>query len=401
MNYVIVGGWAAGIAAAQQLRRLEPLSTVTIVDTEPVPYYARPDLIDYIAGRKTKDLLPMHDTHWYMQNGFALLSGQTVTTIDVSGHRCILNDGSDLKYDRLLLSAGASPFIPPLPGVTQSRVLALRTLADADKLLAWIAPGANAVVVGGGVLGLEAARAITERGMTASVIEYAPHLLPHQLDDFSAAMLDERLQSFGITTLLNAESQEVLTGDRGATGILLKNGRSVRGDFVLFSTGVRPNIAIARDAGLAVGKGVQVDDTMQTSAPDIYAAGDIAEHRGRVYGIIPPCLEQAKIAAQNMVKPGSAQYAGSIMSNSLKVVGLEVLSMGNINPGINLNADEIVAHNHESYRKVVLEAGIITGLILYGTTVGARPLQQALRAHADLSLFKNELTHIDWDFASM
>ena len=237
--------------------------------------------------------------------------------------------------------------------------------------------------------------------MTASVIEYAPHLLSHQLDDFSAAMLDERLQSFGITTLLNAESQEVLTGDRGATGILLKNGQSVRGEFVLFSTGVRPNIAIARDAGLAVGKGVQVDDTMQTSAPDIYAAGDIAEHRGRVYGIIPPCLEQARIAAQNMVQPGSAQYAGSIMSNSLKVVGLEVLSMGNINPGVGLNVDEIVAHDHESYRKVVLEGGIITGLILYGTTVGARLLQQALRTHADLSLFKNKLAHIDWDFAGM
>jgi nitrite reductase (NADH) large subunit len=401
MTYVIAGGWAAGTAAAQHLRKLDPSSAITIVDVESVAYYPRPDLIDYLAGRKSRDQLFMHATSWYSENGISLISGRRVVHVHAAEHEVTLDDGTVLSYDKLLLANGASPFVPPLPGADQDGVFTLRTLADADALLSRIVPGATVVVVGGGLLGLEAARALAERGMRAVVIEFAGRLLPNQLDERSAELLVEHLRSLGITALLGAETQQILSGDHGAAGVLLKDGRLAPGEFVLFSTGVRPNVSVAREAGIATGRGIQVDDSMQTSAPDVYAAGDVVEHRGRVYGIVPPCLEQARVAAQNMVSPGTAAYEGSIMSSSLKTCGIDVLSMGNVNPTQEQHVDVIQAQGQRTYRKVVLEDGIITGVILYGTTTGAQQLQQAIRSHANLAAFQEQLADIDWDFSAM
>jgi nitrite reductase (NADH) large subunit len=401
MTYVIAGGWAAGTAAAQHLRKLDPSSAITIVDVESVAYYPRPDLIDYLAGRKSRDQLFMHATSWYSENGISLISGRRVVHVHAAEHEVTLDDGTVLSYDKLLLANGASPFVPPLRGADQDGVFTLRTLADADALLSRIVPGATVVVVGGGLLGLEAARALAERGMRAVVIEFAGRLLPNQLDERSAELLVEHLRSLGITALLGAETQQILSGDHGAAGVLLKDGRLAHSEFVLFSTGVRPNVSVAREAGIATGRGVQVDDSMQTSAPDVYAAGDVVEHRGRVYGIVPPCLEQARVAAQNMVSPGTAVYEGSIMSSSLKTCGIDVLSMGNVNPTQEQHVDVIQAQGQQTYRKVVLEDGIIVGVILYGTTNGARQLQQAMRSHANLAAFREQLADIDWDFSAM
>jgi nitrite reductase (NADH) large subunit len=401
MTYVIAGGWAAGTAAAQHLRKLDPMSAITIVDVESVAYYPRPDLIDYLAGRKSRDQLFMHATSWYSENGITLISGRRVVHVHVAEHEVTLDDGTALSYDKLLLANGASPFVPPLPGAEQVGVFTLRTLDDADAVLSRVVPGATVVVVGGGLLGLEAARALAERGMRAVVIEFAGRLLPNQLDERSAEMLVEHLRSLGITALLGAETQQILSGDHGAAGVLLKDGRLAHGEFVLFSTGVRPNVSVAREAGITTGRGVQVDDSMQTSAPDVYAAGDVVEHRGRVYGIVPPCLEQARVAAQNMVSPGTAAYEGSIMSSSLKTCGIDVLSMGNVNPTQEQRVHVIQAQGQQTYRKVVLQDGIIVGVILYGTTSGAKQLQQAMRSHADLGAFQEQLADIDWDFSGM
>ena len=401
MRYLIAGGWVAGTAAAQHLRKLDPSSEITIVDAESVAYYPRPDLIEYLAGRKSKDQLIVHGASWYGENRITLISGRRIMHVHAIEHEVTLDDGTVLSYDRLLLANGASPFVPPLPGIDQAGVFTLRTLDDADTLLARIVPGATVVVVGGGLLGLEAARALAERGMKASVIEFAGRLLPNQLDERSAEMLVEHLQGLGVTALLGAECQQIVSGEHGAAGVLLKDGRLAQGEFVLFSTGVRPNVTVAREADIATGRGVQVNDSMQTSAPDVYAAGDVVEHRGRVYGIIPPCLEQARVAAQNMVSPGTATYEGSIMSSSLKTCGIDVLSMGNINPTQEKHVQVIQAQGQQTYRKVVLENGIIVGVILYGTTNGGRQLQQALRSHADLMAFQDRLTDLDWDFAGM
>jgi len=401
MKYLIAGGWAAGTAAAQHLRKLDPSSEITVVDAESVAYYPRPDLIEYLAGRKSKDQLIMHGAKWYGETRITLISGRRIMHVHAIEHEVTLDDGTAISYDKLLLANGASPFVPPLPGADQVGVFTLRTLDDADALLARIVPDANVVVVGGGLLGLEAARALAERGMRPSVIEFASRLLPNQLDERSAEMLVEHLQGLGVTALLGAESQQILSGEHGTAGVLFKDGRLAQGEFVLFSTGVRPNVTVAREANIATGRGVQVDDSMQTSAPDVYAAGDVVEHRGRVYGIIPPCLEQARVAAQNMVSPGTATYEGSIMSSSLKTCGIDVLSMGNINPTQEQHVQVIQAQRQQTYRKVVLENGIMVGVILYGTTNGARQLQQALRSHANLMAFQDRLTDPDWDFAGM
>lgn len=401
MKYVIAGGWTAGTAAAQHLRKLDPSSEITIVDAESVAYYPRPDLIDYLAGRKSREQLTVHAANWYDENRITLTNRRRIIRMRAAEHEATLDDGTILSYDKLLLANGASPFVPPLPGADQAGVFTLRTLDDADTLLGHVVPGGAVVVVGGGLLGLEAARALAERGMRATVIEFASRLLPNQLDERSAEMLVEHLRSLSVTALLGAESQQILSGEHGAAGVLLKDGRIARGEFVLFSTGVRPNVTVAREAGIATGRGVQVDDSMQTSAPDVYAAGDVVEHRGRVYGIVPPCLEQARVAAQNMVSPGTATYEGSIMSSSLKTCGINVLSMGNVNPTQEQHVQAIQAQGQQSYRKVVLENGIIVGVILYGTTNGARQLQQAIGSHADLGAFQDRLVDIDWDFAGM
>jgi len=401
MKYLIAGGWTAGTAAAQHLRKLDPPSDITIVDAESVAYYSRPDLIDYLAGRKSRDQLSVHATSWYEENRITLISGRRIIRIRAAQHEATLDDGTVLPYDKLLLANGASPFVPPLPGSNQAGVFTLRTLNDADALLERAVPDATVVVVGGGVLGLEAARSLTERGMRATVIEFAGRLLPNQLDQRSADMLVEHLRSLGVTVLLGAESQQVVPGERGAAGVSLKDGRIAQGEFVLFSTGVRPNVVVAQEAGISTGRGIQVDDEMQTSVPDVYAAGDVVEHRGRVYGLIPPCLEQARVATQNMVSHGTATYEGSIMSSSLKTCGIDVLSMGNINPTQEQHVQVITAQGQQIYRKVVLENGIIVGAILYGTTNGARQLQQALRSHANLVAFEDRLTDLDWDFTGM
>lgn len=401
MNYLIAGGWTAGTSAAQHLRKLDPSSNITIVDAESSSYYSRPDLIDYLAGRKSKDQIIVHGAGWYSENRITLIGGHRIVHIEVLKHKATLDDGGVLSYDKLLLANGASPFVPPLPGADQAGVFTLRTIDDADALLASVIPGAVVLVVGGGVLGLEAAKAFTERGMSALVVEYAGRLLPNQLDERAAELLVEHLQSLGITALLGAESQQIASGSHGATGVLLKDGRLAQGEFVLFSTGVRPNIAIAREAGIAAGRGVQVDDFMQTSAPDVFAAGDVAEHRGHVYGIIPPCLEQARVAAQNMASPGTATYQGSIMSSSLKTCGIDVLSMGNVNPTQEQDVQVIQAQRGQIYRKIVLEHGIIVGIILYGTTTGAQQLQRAMRSHGDVTAFRDRLGDIDWDFAGI
>ena len=401
MRYVVAGGWTTGTTAAQQLRKLDPSAEIVIVDAEPVPYYGRPDLIDYIAGRKSRDQLFMHDAAWYAENALALMSGRRLVAAEPAEHRITLDDGAILSYDRLLLANGASPFVPPVPGRELPGVLTLRTLDDADNVLANIRPGETAVVIGGGVLGLEVARAITERGMSATVVEFASRLLPNQLDEYGASLLVEHLKTLNITPIAAAESEKILEGEKGAAGVVLKDGRVLPGSFVLFSIGVRPNILIAQQAGIDTGRGVKVNDFMQTSAPDIYAAGDVAEHRGRVYGVIPPCLEQARIAAQNMVSPGSATYEGSVMSSSLKTCGVDVLSMGLVNPSPEQNVEVITAKGTATYRKVVLDQGTIVGAILYGTTIGAQPLQRAMRAHAKLDQFRERLQDPDWDLSGI
>lgn len=400
-RYLIAGGWTAGIAAAQRLRALDPSSDITVVEAEPELYYARPDLIDYIAGRKTRSQLMMHDLAWYAENGISLIRAHRVQSIAPQNHQVTLEDGTSLSYDRLLLSNGASPFVPPLPGANEPGVFTLRTLSDADSMLERIAPGQNVVIVGGGVLGLEVARAFTERGMNATVIENSGRLLSRQLDQASADMLADHLHGLGITAFLNAECQEITVRDHEATGVLIKDGRTAIGAFVLLSTGVRPNLDLAKEAGIATGRGIQVDDSLQTSAPDVYAAGDVIEHRSRLYGIIPPCLEQARVAAQNMFVPGSATYEGSVMSNSLKTCGVEVLSMGNVNPTEDQHLQTIVAREDGVYRKVVLDGGTLVGVILYGTTAGARQLQQAMRSAADVTRFQEQLADIHWDGSEM
>ena len=292
MRHVIVGNGVAGVTAAQELVRSDPAAEVHIFGAEPYPYYRRPLLWEFIAGQLEQDALYFRPAEWYAGRGIHLHLGTQVTSLDPSAHRITLADGSSVQYDRLLLATGGRPSIPACEGTGNEGVFTLRTLDDALAIKAHAQQVSTAVVIGGGLLGLETARALHTAGLDVTVVEFFPYLLPRQLDLEGAQVLQSLLEAQGLHVLTGGTTEAIL-GDGRATGIRLKDGRLVPGELVLFSTGIRSEVALAQAAGLSVNRGIVVDQRLQTSVEDIFAAGDAAEFEGRVYGIIPPAIEQA------------------------------------------------------------------------------------------------------------
>jgi nitrite reductase (NADH) large subunit len=401
MIYVIVGNGVAGVTAAQSIVRADPSAEVHIFGAEPYPYYRRPLLWEFIAGQIEQDELTFRPPEWYTQRGIRLHLGVRVTTLDPAAHRLTLADGSQADYDRALLATGGRPFVPPCEGTDKEGVFTLRTLDDARAIRAYAQQVATAVVIGGGLLGLETARALHTAGLGVTVVEFFPYLLPRQLDQEGAQVLQSLLEAQGLQVITGATTEAVL-GDVCADCIRLKDLRIVGGDLVLFSTGIRSEVSLAQEAGLEVHRGIVVDGHLQTSAEDIFAAGDAAEFDGRVYGIIPPAIEQARVAAANMVAPGSTTYAGTLPTTTLKVAGAELTSLGEcVVEGAEYtqlrHADPAAGH----YRKVVLRDGRIVGAILLNDKERTKPITRLVERRADVSAFADRLLDDDFDLKSL
>ncbi|MGA9350671.1 MAG: FAD-dependent oxidoreductase, partial [Anaerolineae bacterium] len=306
MHFVIIGNGVAGVTAARALS--EGGAEVEVYTQEAHHYYPRPRLQRFLAGEIELEDLYLYSPAWYEGQGIAVHLGAEVMGLDPTAKRIALaactersrSNGCEVSYDRLLLATGSRPFIPPIEGVDKEGVFTLRTIEDALAIRRWAEGAKRAVVVGGGLLGLEAARALMVLGLRVTVLEYESYLLQRQLDAEGGALLRKLIGAMGIEVALNASSQAIL-GDGQATGVLLQDGRTIEGDLILISTGIRSNVKLAQEAGLEVHRGVVVDEHLRTSAEDIYAAGDVAEFQGRVYGIIPAALEQARTAALNML----------------------------------------------------------------------------------------------------
>jgi len=401
MIYVIVGNGVAGVTAAQSIVRADPSAEVHIFGAEPYPYYRRPLLWEFIAGQIEQDELIFRPPEWYDQRGIHLHLGVRATTLDPAAHRLTLADGSQADYDRALLATGGRPFVPPCEGTDKEGVFTLRTLDDARAIKAYARQVATAVVIGGGLLGLETARALHTAGLDVTVVEFFPYLLPRQLDQEGAQVLQSLLEAQGLQVITGATTEAVL-GDVCADCIRLKDLRIVGGDLVLFSTGIRSEVSLAQEAGLEVHRGIVVDGHLQTSAEDIFSAGDAAEFDGRVYGIIPPAIEQARVAAANMVAPGSATYAGTLPTTTLKVAGAELTSLGECV----VEGDEYTQLRHADpaaghYRKVVLRDGRIVGAILLNDKERTRPITRLVERRADVSAFTDRLLDDDFDLKSL
>ncbi len=401
MRYAIVGSGVAGTTAAQTIARADPSGEIDLFGGEAYPYYRRPQLWALIAGELEQDALYYRPVDWYAKRGIRLRLGSNVAAIDRDGHRLTMDDGSTSAYDRVLLATGARPFVPPIAGVQKEGVFALRTLDDALAIKAYAQEVESAVVVGGGLLGLETARALNAAGLEVTVVEFYTHLLPRQLDVEGAAVLQALLEEQGLRIITGARTEAVM-GNGRASGIKLQGDVQVGGGLILFSTGVRCEVALAKAAGLQTNRGIIVDSHLETSDEDIFAAGDSTEFRGRVYGIIPPAIEQARVAAANMVDPGSASYAGSVPLTILKVAGAELTSIGDsLGQG-----EDVVALRHmdlpaRHYRKLVLQHGRIIGAILLNDRDRAKIVRQLIERGVDVSARGEQLLDDRFDLGSL
>jgi nitrite reductase (NADH) large subunit len=335
MKYVIVGNGVAGVTAAQTIVGADPDAKVQLFGQEPFPYYRRPLLWELIAGQIEEDAIYFRPPGWYAERGIQVHLGIRATSLDPAAHVVTLQPSSDrprtngktVEYDRLLLATGGYPFVPPCEGTDKEGVFTLRTLVDARAIKMYAQNASTAVVIGGGLLGLETARALRTAGMEVTVIEFFPYLLPRQLDAEGAQVLQSLLEAQGLKIITGGATEAIAGKDRAAC-VVLRDRREILGEMVLFSTGIRSEVVLAQMAGLDVDRGTVVDDQLQTSANDVFAAGDAAEFDGQVYGIIPAAIEQARVAAANMVAPGSRSYAGTLPATTLKIAGAELTSLG-------------------------------------------------------------------------
>jgi nitrite reductase (NADH) large subunit len=401
MKHVIVGSGVAGVTAAQAIRQADADAEIHLFGAEPYPYYRRPQLWEFIAGQIEQGALTYRPAEWYAERGIELHLGTEVTALAPAAHHIVLASGGQVAYDRLLLATGARSFIPPCEGTEKDGVFALRSLDDALAIKAYARGIDTAIVVGGGLLGLETARALHTAGLDVTVVEFFPYLLPRQLDEEGAQVLEALLKAQGLHVITSATTTAIL-GVPCADCIQLQSGAKVTGDMVLFSTGVRSDVTLAKEADLKVNRGVIVDEHLQTSAEDIYAAGDVAEFDGKVYGIIPPAIEQARVAAANMVEPRSVTYNGTMPSTTLKVAGAELTTLGEaLAEGEEYTqlrrADAALGH----YRKIVLHDGQVVGAILLNDKERTQPVRQLIERGVDVSAYADQLLNDDFNLKSL
>lgn len=400
MNVLILGNGLAGTLAAKTLRELDPAVAIDVLGEEPYPYYPRPNLIEYLAGRRSRDKIYAFPEGWAERQRIGHRLGERARRILPAAKKVETASGAALSYDALLVATGARAALPPLPGIDQAGVFALRTLDDADALLGHLEGRRRVAVLGGGLLGLEIARALRGRGAEVEVVEFFDRLLPRQLDPPAAAVLRAQLERSGISVRLGAVAKEVL-GDGTVRGLRFETGPDLETEAVVVAAGIKPEVGLAAEAGLRVGRGIIVDDQMKTSEPGIFAAGDVAEHGGRVYGIVPAAFEQARVAASAILGLDRS-YGGTVPFNTLKVAGLAVTSAGEIDavgPGLESHVRSDPASG--LHKKIVLQEGRLIGAIWMGTTKGAAEIVRLVSLKRDVETIKKALIEDDFDFTEI
>ncbi|MCS3804189.1 nitrite reductase (NADH) large subunit [Chromobacterium alkanivorans] len=367
---VVVGNGMAGIRTVEELLTLAPdLYDITVFGAEPHPNYNRIQLSPVLAGEQTFDDIVLNPRSWYAERGIALHTGKTVVELDRARRLVRADDGGVAHYDRLLLATGSLPVMLPLPGRDLAGVIGYRDIRDTETMLAASVGGGRAVVIGGGLLGLEAAYGLKQRGMEVTVVHLADWLLERQLDPVAARLLQASLEARGLRILLGRQTAALLDDGRGAVAAAkLSDGETLEAKLVVMAVGIRPNIALAAAAGLHCERGVVVSDALQTFDPRIYAVGECVSHRGVCYGLVAPLFEQAKVCANHLAQLGSSRYQGSVMATKLKVTGVDLFSAGDFIGGD--GCDEIVLSDPAGglYKKLVLREDKLVGVCLYGDT---------------------------------
>jgi nitrite reductase (NADH) large subunit len=359
---VILGAGIAGMTAAEEARRQASTVEITLVSRELSLPYFRLNLTRFLAGEVEEDDLLIQHQEWFDAQKITYLSGEA-QFIDRDARKVMLRDGKQLDYDRLIMANGAHPFIPPIPGTNRDGVMVLRTLEHARKMISSLTPGCRAVCIGGGLLGLETAWALKQRGAEVTVLEGFDWLLPRQLPPAAAALLFTHLEKQQMTIKCGVQVQE-FTGDETVRGVLLEDGTEIPAELVILATGVRPNSHLARQCGLKVKQGVVVNDHLFTSDEHILAAGDVSEHQGKVYGIWPASYAQGLVAGAIAVG-ASGEFPGLPMTNRIKVLDVDLFSIGQIQ-AIDASTRLLGVEENGSYRGLACHDGQVVGAVLYG-----------------------------------
>ena len=388
-RYVIAGNGIAGTTAARAIRDSGPEGRIDIYTDERLPMYSRPRLPELIAGSAQERDILIYPEQWYAGRRIGLHLQNGLTSIDASAGTATAASGASIPYDVLLLANGSRCFVPPIPGADKRNVFTLRSVDDAEAIRAAALSRERAVVVGGGLLGIEAGNGLRLLGLKVTIVEVFPRLLPRQLDTAGADMLQRRLESLGFEFRLDAKCR-AMVGEDTAHTLMLESGEGLACGLVLVSAGVRPCLELARTAGVNVARGVVVDDRMAASVPGIYAAGDVAEHRGVVYGIWPAAQQQGAVAGAN-IAGGQATYEGTVPATSLKVAGIDLVSVGDIDAD---GKKQAIVHQDDqalTYRKLVFDDDRLAGAILLGDSKGGWEIQGAIARHKDVSPLLDEL----------
>ena len=407
MKLVMVGNGMAGVRTLEELLKLAPdLFDITVFGSEIHPNYNRILLSPVLAGEQTLDEIILNPLTWYQDNGIALHTGCTVTQVDrVKREVHAQNlDGTQVvkPYDRLLLATGSNPFMLPIPGKDLKGVLAYRDIADTQAMIDAAKQYKEAVVIGGGLLGLEAANGLMKRGMQVTVVHGAEWLMERQLDKVAGGLLQESLEERGMKFLMRAQTQELKAdADGRVSAVCFKDGSHVNAQLVVMAVGIRPNTALAESMRLHCDRGIVVSDTLQTvTDPRIYAVGECASHRGIAYGLVAPLFEQGKVLATHLAQMGIGRYTGSLTSTKLKVTGIDLFSAGDFmgnngaaTPGLADDTEEIILSDpHDGvYKKLVIRNDQLVGACLFGDTVDGSWYFKLLREGRNVADIRDKL----------
>ena len=388
---VVVGNGMAGVACVEQILKYRHDFEITIFGDETQVNYNRILLSSVLAGEKSDGDIVLNDLDWYRRNKIDLRVGIRIVSVDARGKTVTGDDGSVVPFDKLLLATGSVPLIPSIDEVKKDGVLVFRNLEDTRALLERCRPGLKAVVIGGGLLGLEAARGLQVRGCDVTVVHLMDWLMERQLDATGGSYLAAKMNRMGITVLLGLSTAAIL-GNGKVEGVQFKGGGSIPADLVVIAAGIRPNVTLGLESGLEVKRGIVVNDYLETSHPDIFAVGECVQHNGICYGLVAPLLDQGKVLAATITGNKGPKYQGSVQAAKLKIMGVDVFSAGEVDD--KLDGSEVIRYEDAAlgvYRKLTLKGGKLAGVILVGDTSDSHRYMDWLRTGKDIAPLRRQL----------
>src|SRR5687768_60425 len=387
---VVVGNGMAGMACLEQILKYAPRFAITVFGDETHVNYNRIMLSSVLAGEKAADDIVLNSVEWYQRHNIDLRVGVRIVGVDTNAKTVTGSDGSVTPYDALLLATGSSAWLPPIDGLERDGVFVFRTLDDTRELLERSGPGVKAVVIGGGLLGLEAARGLQVRGCDVTVVHLASTLMERQLDPVGGDYLAAAMRELGVEVMLGRTTTAILGDDR-VEGIQFVDGTKIEADLVVVAAGIRPNAELGQRAGLTVKRGIVVNDHMETSHPDIFAVGECVEHNGTCYGLVAPLFEQGRVLAATLTGNKGPLYTGTVQAAKLKVMGVDVFSAGE---WAESEGTETIRYEDPTlgiYKRLSLRNGRLSGLILVGDTSDSHRYMDWLRSDADLASQRRHL----------